>query len=146
MSRSSDAKKARRKKRRAARAATWLPTESFDRVMADEDRLDAIDAAVAEIDDWMAPRGWVMDIGDTGLVSWAYPPSAATFDNVDLEPVTRVWITLLENSDEVILEFGAVLVGSGADYAPYVLDPDSLADDVAALESYRPGLPRPVFA
>ena len=148
MARDSQAKKARRKKRRATRESAWLPAPVFDRIRTDEDRLDAIDAALADIDDWIAPRGWVvddMDADDAGLVSWYFPPSAAHFDDPDLEPVTRMWIRLAEDPDEVVLEFGAILVGFGADDIPYVLDADTLPDDIAALESYRPGLPRPVL-
>lgn len=148
MSRSSDAKKARRKRRRAAQNASWISEPTFDRMMADENGLDGIDEAVADIDDFLASRGWVLDDdhGVDHLVSWVYPPSATTFDDTDLEPVTRVWITLLQDPDEVVIEFGAALVGSGAGDVPYVLDPDTLADCLAALESYRPGLSRPVFA
>ena len=38
-----------------------------------------------------------------------------------------------------------VLVGFGIDDDPYLLDPENLADDVAALEVYRVGQPRPVL-
>lgn len=145
MSRSSDAKKARRRKRRAARDAYWVPQSALDRMQADDDRIDAIDEAMADIDDWLTTRGWVFDTETTDVISWFYPPSAAQFDDDDLEPVTRIWITLDEDDDEVVLEFGSVLVGSGADGEPYVLDPDSLEENIAALEAYRPGLPRPVL-
>lgn len=147
MSRDSQAKKARRRKRRAARDAAWLPEPVFEQTMADEDRLDAIDVAIAQVDDWLAPKGWTLDpTTDTpGLVSWVYPPSAAQFDDPDLEPVTRLWFALAEGEDEVVLEFGSVLVGFGLDDDPLVLSPDKLAEDVDALEGYRPGLPRPVL-
>lgn len=148
MSRDSQAKKARRRKRRAARDASWMPEADFNQMLADEEHLDALDAAIGDIDDWLAPRGWVMDTADTRhtpLVSWFYPPSAAEFDDDDLEPVTRLWIKLSEDDDEVLLEFGAVLVGFGTDDQAYVLDPDTLPDDIGALESYRPGRPRPLL-
>jgi hypothetical protein len=145
MSRKSDAKKARRRKRRASQQATWIPQSAVERILADEDHLDAIDEAVSNIDDWLAPRGWVLDTDNTEVVSWFYPPSAARFDDEDLEPVTRVWITLDEDDDEVVLEFGSLLVGFGAADDHYVLDPDTLADAIETLESYRPGLPRPVL-
>jgi hypothetical protein len=145
MSRTSDAKKARRRKRQAARDASWLPEPMVDRILAGEDRLDAVDAAVAEIDDWLTPRGWVLDTDNTDVVSWFFPPSAAEFDDDDIEPVTRIWIALDEDDDEVVLEFGSVLVGFRPDDEPYVLDPDTLADDIDALEGYRSGLPRPVL-
>lgn len=145
MSRTSDAKKARRRKRQAASQSSWIPAPVFEQILADEDPLDSIDEAVADIDDWLAPRGWVLDTDNTDVVSWFYPPSAAQFDDQDVERVTRVWITLDEDDDEVVLEFGALLVGFGPDDDPYVLNPDSLDDDVTALEAYRPGLPRPVL-
>jgi hypothetical protein len=138
VSRQSQAKKARRRKRQSAREATWI-RESM--VAA-----DGIGEAVADIDDWIAARGWVLDAENADdVVSWVYPPSAASFGDEDREPVTRVWITLVEDDDEVVLEFGAAVVGAGADDGVYVLDPDSLAEDLAVLEAYRPGLPRPEF-
>ena len=137
MSRQSQAKKARRRKRQAAREVTWIP-ESIG------DAADGIGEAVADIDDWITERGWVLDAENADdVVSWVYPPSAASFGDEDREPVTRVWITLVEDDDEVVLEFGAAVVGAGADDGVYVLDPDGLADDLAVLEAYRPGLPRP---
>ena len=106
MSRKSDAKKARRRKRQAARDASWLPSSEFDQAIADEEHLDAIDDAVARMDDWLTARGWVPDTGNSDVVSWFYPPSAAQSDDEDLEPVTRIWITLDEDDDAVVLEFG----------------------------------------
>ncbi len=140
MSRQSDAKKARRRKRQAART-----TASADVRAADES--DPIGEAIAGIDEWIGARGWVLD-AETGadLVSWFYPPSAADVDDDDREPVTRVWITIDEDDDEVVLEFGAVLVGMTAEDEAYLLDPDTLADDIAELEGYRLGSPRPVLA
>jgi hypothetical protein len=132
VSRQSDAKKARRKKRKAVQ-----------RLPADQD-YNAIGDAVAELDDWLAERGWVLD-DDTvaNLVSWVYPPSAVDGGDENAERVTRMWITVAENDEEVVLEFGALLVGAGGGDEAYVLDPANLAHDVAALEAYRPGLERP---
>ncbi len=148
MSRGSDAKKARRRKRQSARDVAWLPAPAFDQMLTDEDRLDGVDEALAAIDEWITGRGWVLDTDNAGdqLVSWVYPPSAAQFDDSRLEPVTRIWITLLEEPDKVVLECGALLVGFGADDEPYVLDPDSMAEDIVAVESYRPGLTRPALS
>lgn len=139
MSRQSDAKKARRRKRQAGRDSGWLREAAFAH------QVGTVDGAVAGIDEWLTPRGWVLDTHNTDVVSWFYPPSAEQFDDEDLEPVTRIWISIEEDDDAVALEFGSVLVGFGADDEPYVLDPESLADDVAALEVYRPGLSRPVL-
>lgn len=146
MSRQSDAKKNRRKKRKAAQDSAWIPARVYQELVAsDED--DPVTEAVADLDDWLTERGWVLDDGTTAnLVSWVYPPSAGEFDDDSVEPVTRVWITVTENVDEVMLEFGAVLVGSGGGDDAYVLAPETLADDVPALEAYRPGLACPELA
>lgn len=99
------AKKARRRKRQAVR---WAPEPVPD------EEVDAIGAALADVDDWVADRGWVLDATDfDNLVSWVYPPSAADVDDEATEPVTRIWITVSEDDEEVVLEFGAVLVGTG---------------------------------
>lgn len=116
--------------------------------MAADDEHDAVADAVAEVDEWIVGRGWVLDAENSqDLVSWVYPPSAEEVGDDGIEPVTRIWITLKEGDDEVVLEFGAALVGvGGADRAGvYLLDPDTLADDIVALEAYRPGLTRPQF-
>ena len=133
MSRQSEAKKARRRKRRAGREPWSDPEESV-----------GIDQAVALVDAWLVERGWILD-GDHSedLVCWFYPPSAVEFPDPDVEPVTRLWITVEENDDEVVLEFGAMLVGARGVDDVYVLDPDTLTDDIASLEAYRPDSPKP---
>jgi hypothetical protein len=154
VSRQSDAKKARRRKRQAARDSSWIAAPAFEELPAD-DSTDAIGDAIAGIDEWITARGWVLDIENAqDLVSWVYPPSAAEFDDPpsaaefddeDREPVTRIWITAAEDDDEVVLEFGAVLVGAAGDDESYVLDPDTLAEGVWALEGYRLGSLKPEF-
>ena len=137
MSRNSQAKQARRKKRQAARAANWIPSAAES---------DPVAEALAGVDEWLAERGWLLDSeNEASVVSWVYPPSAAEFDDEDREPVTRLWITVEEDDREVVLEFGATVVGAGAEDDTYVLDPDTLADDIVALEQYRLGSPRPEF-
>ena len=136
MSRQSEAKKARRKKRRAGREPR-----------SDAEENVGVDQAVALIDAWLGERGWVLDADNSeDLVCWLYPPSAVDFPDPETEPVTRLWITVDENDDEVVLEFGAMLVGAYGVDDVYLLDPDTLADDIAALEAYRPGSPRPELA
>ena len=63
----------------------------------------------------------------------------------NVEPVTRIWIVVDEDDDELVLSFGAALVGAGAGDGLYLLDPQTLPDDIGAIESYRPGLPLPVL-
>lgn len=140
MSRQSDAKRARRRRRRAAGSAAPIP----------DPPPDEIGQAVAAVNDWIVGRGWEPDTGNLadGLISWVYPPSAAEFTDEEREPVTRIWISVKEDDEAVVLEFGAALVGSGsvAGEGLYLLDPETLAVDIAALEAYRPGLARPEFA
>lgn len=113
--------------------------------MLEDSQADAITQAVAHIEEWMSARGWVLD-GENrseSPLSWVYPPSACVEDaDQDREPVTRIWITLAEDDDEVVLEFGAALVGADGNDDVYILDPDTLPDDIAVLESYRPGYAR----
>lgn len=157
MSRSSEAKRARRRKRHAGRDSTWVPDELFGELLAEraqdaeEDAgpdagPEAVADAVAGVDEMMTGRGWVLDEASIGndLVSWVYPPSAVESADRSVEPVTRMWIAVHEDDSEVELTFGATLAGSGpADDGPHRLDPDRLADALAALEAYRAGDPPP---
>ena len=105
MSRSSAAKKARRKKRVGARNESWLP-----------DELHAEIKGVKRIADVIIPRGWEFDtdFSTDDFVTWYYPPSAVDEDSGDdsgdddREPVTRIWLT---DPDEPHV----ILVGSGED-------------------------------
>ena len=149
MSRDSQAKRARRRKRQAARDAAWLPAPVFEEVRTAETEFGEIDEAIAAIDEWLAGRGWVLDSENSAdhLVSWVYPPSAAKFDDSDSESVTRIWIVVDEDDEELELSFGAALVGAGSadDQGLFLLDPETLPDDIGALESYRAGSPVPVL-
>ncbi len=145
MSRTSDAKKARRRKRQAARSAGRTPAGLSD-------ELAEVASAVAEINDWLIGRGWLMDEDQStdDLLTWVYPPSAAQFGDVvsirsGYEPLTRLWITLDEDDDALVLEFGVALVGAGSGQDSYLIDPERLAEQVDALEAYRMGLPQPSF-
>ncbi len=157
MSRSSEAKRARRRKRHAGRDSTWVPEALFGELLAEraQDAEDdagpdagpeAVADAVAGVDEMMTGRGWVLDEASIGndLVSWVYPPSAVESADRSVEPVTRMWIAVHEDDSEVELTFGATLAGSGpVDDGPHRLDPDRLADALAALEAYRAGDPPP---
>lgn len=149
MSRDSQAKKARRRKRQAARDAAWLPAPVFEDVLTADAEHDEIGEAIAAVDEWLAGRGWVLDSENAAdhLVSWVYPPSAAEFDDDDSESVTRIWIVVEEDDEELELAFGAALVGAGPadDEGLLLLDPETLPEDIGALESYRAGQPVPVL-
>lgn len=135
MSRNSDAKKARRRKRQAVRGPRPTVTEQ------DTEYAEIADA-VAQVNSWLVGRGWALDEETSGddLLNWVYPPSAADVEaDSGAEPVTRIWITLQEDDDEFVLEFGAVLVGAGAGDGTFVLDPETLPDQIEAIEAYRIG-------
>lgn len=145
MSRTSDAKKARRRKRQAARSARQMPAGL-------EQDLAEVASAVAEVNSWLIGRGWLMDEDQStdDLLTWVYPPSAAEFGDVvsirsGYEPFTRLWLTLDEDDDALVLEFGAALVGAGSGQDPHLIDPERLAEQIDALEAYRMGLPQPSF-
>jgi hypothetical protein len=103
VSRSSAAKKARRKKRVGARNDSWLPDEVHAEIKG-----------VARIADEIIPRGWEFDtdFSTDDFVTWYYPPSAVEEDDDsadgEVEPVTRIWLT---DADEPHV----ILVGSGED-------------------------------
>ena len=156
MSRNSEAKKARRKKRQAARGPVWAPEPmpALDDEVEGLPEDDEIVAAIGEVSRWIAGRGWVLDVENSGddLVTWVDPPSAAELGDDDLEPVTRVWLAVEEDDEEVAIVMGATLVGAGVEVDDsaeeltdglYLLDLGTLADDVAVLEAYRAGQPWP---
>ncbi|MFG1933125.1 hypothetical protein ACGFK1_21150 [Mycobacterium sp. NPDC048908] len=137
MSRKSEAKKARRNKRRAAKDATWVP----DTVMED---LVATQAAIATdleaFDARIAQRGWEFDEdeSDEDFVFWSYPPSATDVDGDELAPVTTVWMTAAEDAQIVHL----MLAGNSEspEFAP-----DLFFEHLEAIEAYRAGDPPPAF-
>lgn len=140
MSRNSAAKKARRRKRLATRAPR-VESSELSGELAD------IAAAVTEINDWLVDRGWLLDEDSSNddLLNWVYPPSAADASADEAEPVTRVWIALEEDDEQVTLEMGAVLVGAAGEDGMYLLDSGLLARQVELLEAYRVGQPPPVL-
>ncbi|MCX2932722.1 hypothetical protein ORI20_20835 [Mycobacterium sp. CVI_P3] len=146
MSRNSDAKKARRKKRQASRDARWIP----DAVM---DTIDDVDVELAQavetFDEWLTSRGWTFDaeFSTETLISWFYEPSAAPVVDEGYEPVTRVWITSAGGDDDFPERVNAVLVGTGGEDegALYTVEPEVLLAHIEAVERYRPGDAVPVL-
>ena len=146
MSRKSDAKKARRKKRQASRDARWLP----DDVASTLDDVDVeLAQAVETFDQWLTSRGWTFDaeFSTDTMISWFFEPSAATVADEIHEPVTRIWITASGEADDFPEGVKAVLVGTGEDQgALYAVAPEVLLAHIDSIESYRPGDPVPVLA
>ena len=146
MSRNSDAKKARRKKRQATRDVRWIP----DGV---KDALDDVDVELAQavetFDEWLTTRGWTFDaeFSTETLISWFYEPSAAAVTDDVHEPVTRIWITASGEDDDFPEGVTAVLVGTGGegDGALYTVAPEVLLAHIDSVETYRPGDALPVL-
>jgi hypothetical protein len=129
VSKRTDAKKARREKRRAARDVNWIPESVIDELAEDvllvED-LERFDARVTE-------RGWAFDDqqSDDEFAIWFYPPSGAEVGD-GFEPVTAIWLHAPENAELVHL----VRVGT----AEHVqLSPEEFFARLDEIEAYRSG-------
>lgn len=147
MSRDSQAKKARRKKRKATRQS-WAPDEvvgGLDTSGLDEHAAQLLSAA-EKFDEFLVDRGWTFDEANTaeGLATWFFEPSAVEGDG-EAEPVTRVWFTVTGADDDFPHAVHAVLVGSEEGDGIYTLSPELLVERVAELEAYRPGDPEPLI-
>lgn len=147
MSRNSQAKQARRKKRKATRE-TWVPDEVVGALDTSglDDHAAQLLAAAEKFDEFLVDRGWTFDEANTaeGLATWFYEPSAIE-DSGEAEPVTRVWFTVTGGDDDFPHAVHAVLVGSDEEDGIYTLSPDLLVERVAELEAYRPGDPEPLI-
>lgn len=146
MSRNSDAKKARRKKRQGSRDVRWLPDDV-------KDSLDDVDVELAQavetFDEWLTARGWTFDaeFSTETLISWFYEPSAAGVVDDAYEPVTRIWITASGEDDDFPEGVKAMLVGTGDedDGKLYTVAPEVLLAHIDSIENYRPGAAVPVL-
>ena len=130
MSKQSDAKKARRKKRQSSRDAGWLPDEVHAEVQS-----------IARIADEIVPRGWVYDdeYSTDEFITWFFPPSGVELEDDDpSEPVTRIWV-----SDPLRPQL--VLVGTAEEGVIYSLDIDQLLTNLDVVEAYRVGDAVPEF-
>ncbi len=146
MSRKSDAKKARRKKRRASRDERWLPGDVKDSL---EDVDVELAQAVETFDQWLTSRGWTFDdaFATDTMISWFFEPSAAAVTDDRYEPVTRIWITASGEDDDFPDGVRAVLVGTGEGQGSvYAVEPEVLLAHIESVEAYRPGDAVPVLA
>jgi hypothetical protein len=140
VSRNSQAKKARRKKRQTTREVRWVPDDVAGGL---DDPAAQLLSAAEKFDEWIVSRGWTFDEENSaeGLATWYYEPSAIDGDDED-EPVTRVWFTVNGGEDDFPHAVNAVLVGGGEDDGIFTLSPDLLVERVAEIEAYRPGDPK----
>lgn len=133
MSKRSDAKKARRKKRQAGRAQTGIPGDM-------EERLAEIVADLEDFDAKLAERGWVFNEDgddDTGVV-WFWPPSYAEVADSGLATATVIALVESEGGDIAHVVF----VGSDDDYQ---FGLDELFEHIETIEAHRVGQPLPEF-
>lgn len=139
MSRRSDAKKARRRKRHAVRDRGWLTDDVQQRIAEVVADLEDFDARLTE-------RGWQFnedpddpDDPDVNVGAvWFWPPSFAEGDDPDL--VSATVVALVEAEGGGIAH--VVFVGTADDYQ---FGLDELFDHIDAIEAYRIGAPPPIF-
>jgi hypothetical protein len=137
VSRRTEAKKARRTKRRAGQGAIWLPDDVLDDLVATQAAiatdLEAFDARITE-------RGWTFDedSSDEDVVFWFYEPSDADVDDDELAPVTTIWMAADEDAEIVHL----LLAGAAEDNE---FTPGEFFEHVDVIEAYRVGDTPPEF-
>lgn len=123
MSKSSAAKKARRKKRITSRNDGWLTEAQHAEIKG-----------VARIANEIIPRGWEFDheMSSERLLTWYYPESGAEPDDEAVEPVTRIW---LDDPDAPHV----LLVGSSDGDPDVVLTVEQLLARLPEIEAHRLG-------
>jgi hypothetical protein len=136
MSRKSQAKQARRKKRRATQSARWIPDAVLDGLSGDIE----LAAVLERLDERITERGWVFDeeLSDEESALWYFIPSTAEVpDDGEMVPVTTVVMT--SDDAEVV---HVVFVGTADDYQ---FGLEEFFEHVEAIEAYRLGQPIPTF-
>jgi hypothetical protein len=135
MSRASDDKKARRKKRQATENSRWVPQEVVEQLSAVQ---DAVIADLAEFDERITERGWTFDeeTSDDDIAAWFYEPSGAEVD--DGLAVTSLWLDAAEDGAIVRVVF----VGRTDSYE---FGHEEFVAHLDAIEDYRAGDPIPTF-
>jgi len=136
VSRKSQAKQSRRKKRRAAQSARWIPETVLDGLSQDIE----LAAVLERLDERITERGWVFDeeLSDEESALWYFIPSTAEVaDDGEVVPVTTIVMT--SDDAEVV---HVVFVGTADDYQ---FGFDELFENIEVIESYRIGNPIPTF-
>ena len=136
MSRKSQAKQARRKKRQSAQNSRWIPETVLDEFSGDIE----LAAVLEQLDDRITERGWVFDeeLSDEESALWYFIPSTAEVpEDGDMVPVTTIAMTS-EEADIVHVIF----VGTADDYQ---FGLEELFENLGVIEAYRVGNPIPEF-
>ncbi len=136
MSRRTEAKKARRNKRRAVRDGSWVPQSTLDELSDDI----GIAAVLEELDQRITVRSWIFDdeLSDDESALWSYPPSAADIADDEVVSVT----TIVMSADDGGEVAHVVFVGTADDYQ---FELKELFDHLDVIEAYRSGHPQPKF-
>ena len=136
MSRQTEAKKARRQKRRAVRDARWIPEPVLDDVV---DNLELADV-LERFDELVAQRGWVFseEFSDEESALWFWPPSLVEATRDEVTPVTT--IVMFADDDAEIAH--VMFVGTKDGYEFTI---DELLDHLDLIEVYRVDDPLPEF-
>jgi hypothetical protein len=137
VSRRTEAKRNRRKKRRAAQGVNWLPENVLDDLAATQ---AVIAADLEAFDQRIIERGWTFDEdeSDDEFVFWFYEPSHADVDDNELVPVTTIWMAADENAEIVHL----MLAGTAEDSE---MTPEKFFEHIDVIEGYRLGELAPDF-
>jgi hypothetical protein len=133
VSRRTEAKKARRNKRRATREVSWLPDNVLEELVTAQ---AAIATDLEAFDQRITERGWTFDDdeSDEDFVFWFYEPSATNVDADDVAPVTTAWMSADEDAEIVhVMLAGAT---ESSEFAP-----DEFFERIDAIEAYRAGDP-----
>ena len=136
MSRKSQAKQARRKKRQAAQNTRWLPETVLDGLSGDIE----LAAVLERLDERITERGWVFDeeLSDDESALWYFIPSTAEVaDDGEVVPVTTI-VMASDDADVVHVVF----VGTSDDYQ---FGLEELFENLDVIEGYRMGEPIPEF-
>jgi hypothetical protein len=133
VSRQTEAKKARREKRRAAKDARWIPEPVLDEVADNFEVADVLE----RFDELVTQRGWIFDDenSDERGAAWVYEPSESRTDG---GPPTTIWISAEDNLEFVYLLLNGTTEG-------YRFEPDALLEHLDTIEAYRVGDPPPEF-
>ena len=136
MSRKSQAKQARRKKRRSVQSSRWLPETVLDGLSGDIE----LAAVLERLDERITERGWAFDeeLSDDESALWYFIPSTAEVpDDGEVVPVTTIAMT---SDDAEIVH--VVFVGTADDYQ---FGLEELFENLDVIEDYRLGNPIPEF-
>jgi hypothetical protein len=136
VSRRTEAKKARRNKRRAVRDANWLPQDVLDETA---DNLELADV-LERFDELVVLRGWVFseEFSDEESALWFWPPSMVEATGDGVTPVTT--IVMFADDDAEVAH--VMFVGTDEGY-PFTIE--ELLDHLDVIEAYRLGDPLPEF-